>query len=150
MSILSFFAAPFNKIIDSVGDAIDKNVTSEEERLKLKNEMLAIKATTDLELQKLELQYEQELSKRHEMDMKSDDKWSKRIRPMSLAYLLLVVTILALSDGNISWNEYEFVIRENYIDLFQTLLIVAFGFYFGSRGFEKVHAIKYGKPTDGK
>lgn len=141
MNILSMFAAPINKIIDSVGNAVDKLVTSDEERIALKNELISAKLAAEREAKELELDFEKELSSRHALDMKSDDVWSKRIRPGSLIYLLIVVTMLALTDGNIGWGEYLFQIKDSYISLFEGLLMLAFGFYFGSRGVEKVMKI---------
>jgi len=142
MGILSLFAAPFDAIINSVGDAIDKNVTSDEEKLILRNELVKIQASSALELKKLEAQADKELTTRHAADMQSDDIWSKRIRPMSLAFLLLVVSVLSVTDGNLSWNEHEFTIGAGYIDLFQTLLLTSFSFYFGGRSMEKIYKIK--------
>ncbi len=142
MGILSMFAAPFDSIINSIGDALDKNLTSDEEKMILRNELVKIQKSAELEIKKLEGQYESELTSRHAADMKSDDIWSKRIRPMSLAFLLLVVSLLAVADGNFSWNEHEFAIGSGYIDLFQTLLLTSFSFYFGGRSMEKIAKIK--------
>jgi hypothetical protein len=41
-------------------------------------------------------------------------------------------------DGNF----LEFTIKPAYIDLFQALLMLVFGAYFGSRGLEKIYQIK--------
>lgn len=141
MGILNLFAAPVNKIVDSVGTAIDKLVTSDEERLALKNELANAKLQAELEGQRLELNFEKELTARHELDMKSDDKWSKRIRPGSLIFLLAVTAILSVTDGNVVVGEYVFQIKQSYISLYEGLLMLAFGFYFGSRGVEKVAKI---------
>ena len=85
-----------------------------------------------------ELSIESELTKRLQLDMASDSWWSKNIRPLSLAFLLVIVTLLAFTDGNIVVGEYTFSIQKDWIDLFRALLLMAFGFYFGSRGIEKV------------
>lgn len=150
MGILSLFAAPFDAIINSVGDAIDKNVTSDEEKLQLRNELVKIQASAELEAKKLEAQYDTEITSRHTADMQSDDKWSKRIRPMSLAFLLLVVSVLAFSDGNLSWNEHSFTVDAEYIDLFKTLLLTSFSFYFGGRSMEKIYKMKNNPKKDDK
>lgn len=141
MSFWTLLAAPLNKIIDSIGNAIDKNVTNDEEKRQLKNQLKQIIADAELEAQKIELQYEQEITKRHEFDMASDDVWSKRIRPLSLVFLMFVVALLSITDGNIVVGDYVFQVKDNYIDLYQSLLLLAFGFYFGSRGIEKVASI---------
>ena len=88
----------------------------------------------------MELKYEEEITARHTSDMTSDDKWSKRIRPFSMAYLLGVVSILAVTDGNITWGEYQFIINPEYVELFKALLMTAFAFYFGGRSLEKIQS----------
>ena len=137
-----------DKVITSVGTAVDSIVTSDEEKLILKNELIKIQAAADLEKDKIDLQYNQELSKRHQTDMQSDDVWSKRIRPVSLAFLILVVTILSLTDGNIRIDDYVFTIKPEYVDLYKSLLIAAFTFYFGGRSIEKIHKIKAKKEAN--
>lgn len=132
--ISELFSSSVGSVVDSVGNAIDKLVTSDEEKLTLKNELVKIQAEAKQKADELDLQYEKELSKRHQADMTSDSWLSKNIRPLSLLYLLGIVSALALSDGNIG----EFSIEKEYISLFQQLLLLAFGFYFGSRGVEKV------------
>lgn len=85
-----------------------------------------------------ELSIESELTERLKLDMASDSWWSKNIRPLSLAFLLAIVTLLAFTDGNIEFGTYVFSVQKDWIDLFRALLLMAFGFYFGSRGIEKV------------
>ena len=115
------------ELIDSVGTAIDKNITNKGEKGKLKNEF----AKTAEEFY---LKAQGELTERLKADMTSDSWLSKNVRPMTLVFLLGAITILAITDGNIG----SFTIRQEYITLFQGLLTMAFAFYFGSRGIEKV------------
>jgi len=139
--LTSLFSSGVEKVIDSVGDAIDKNVTNDEERQKLTNALTEIQETAKLEQEKLALNFEQEYTKRQALDMQSDDMLSKRIRPMTLIYLLLVVSVLALTDGNIKYDDYVYKINSEYVELFKSLLLMVFAFYFGSRGVEKVAKI---------
>lgn len=148
MNIFKLFTGSLDKIIDSVGRAADNVFTSDEERLAFEAKMLEIKASADLQAKELELQYEKELSSRHSTDMQSDDMWSKRIRPVSLAFLLAVVSVLAVTDGNLSWDEHTFTIGVHYIELFEALLMTAFGFYFGGRTIEKIMKIRQGKNNE--
>ena len=140
------FAAPIDKIVTSVGEAIDRNITTDHERLKLANELEQIKANAKLEAakleQQLELRLEEEVTKRWQADSQSDEPLAKKVRPLSLIYLLLVVTIMAFADG----NALTFEIKTAYIDLFQALLMLVFGGYWGSRGLEKIYAIKNRRP----
>jgi cation transport ATPase len=132
-----FFTSSTSSVVDSIGKAIDDNVTSDEERLTLHNELAKINTEAQSKADDVELKLESELSKRHETDMQSDNALSKNIRPMALIYLLGIVSLLAATDGNIG----SFTVGEKYITLFQALLTVAFGFYYGSRGLEKIMKI---------
>ena len=134
-----------DKIIDSTGKAIDSIVTSDEERLKLQNELVAIqvkaKADSEALAANTEAKLEGELTERLKADMAGDDPLSKKVRPISLIYLLLVVSVLAVTDGNVSWDMWSFHVGRDYIDLFKALLLMVFGFYFGSRGLEKIASV---------
>jgi len=131
-----------DKIVDSVGTAIDKVVTSDHERLQMQNELAKIQLDAAREAQRMELdaeaKIEDEVTKRWQADTQSDDPWAKKVRPLSLVYTLVVVTIFAALDGN-AWG---FMVKDAYIDLFQALLMLVFGAYFGSRGLEKIYQIK--------
>jgi len=115
-----------SKLMDGVGQF----VTSPEERAALREHMTAT-------LLEFNSKYQQEISERHANDMKSDSWLSKNIRPASLAFLLGVVAVLSVTDGNIG----QFTINESYISLYQQLLMLAFAFYFGGRSVEKLAAI---------
>jgi hypothetical protein len=134
-----------DKIIDSTGKAIDSIVTSDQERLQLQNELVAIQLKAKQDAAELadntEVALEKELTERLKADMTSDDVLSKKVRPLSLLYLLLVVTVLALTDGNLQWYTWSFHVGKEYIDLFKALLLMVFGFYYGSRGLEKIASI---------
>ena len=138
-----------DKIIDSTGKAIDSIVTSDEERLKLQNELLSIqlKAKADAEAlaANTETKLEGELTERLKSDMSSDEPLAKKVRPGSLVYLLIVVSILAVTDGNLSYDTWHFTVGKDYIELFKALLLMVFGFYFGSRGLEKIAAVIWKK-----
>ncbi len=150
MSILSdLFSGGIKDVIASVGSVIDDVVTSDEERLTLKNALSVIQNKADERKMEFEENEEKERTARHASDMKSDSWLSKNIRPMSLIFLLGFVSILSLTDGNLQWaygpeadiKLWEFDIRAEYITLYQSLLLMAFGFYFSSRGLEKLMTI---------
>ena len=138
-------AGGVDKVVEATGKAIDSIVTSDEERLKLTNELVAIqlkaKADAAAQADSTEVAIEEELTKRLQADMSSDDKLAKKVRPMSLIYLLCITTILALTDGNLFYGEWAFHVGKEYIELFKALLLMVFGFYYGSRGLEKIAAI---------
>ena len=127
MSIFTkIFSSGAKDLVETVGTAIDKIHTSKEEKEVLKNE-----------INKKILDYEQNIQKqvtrRWEADMQGN--WlSKSIRPLSLAFLLVVLSVFTLVD----FSYVELEIKDSYIDLWQMLSITAFGAYFGGRSYEKI------------
>jgi uncharacterized membrane protein (DUF106 family) len=115
-------------------NVIDKLTTTEEERLEVKKQIQQILEDADSKAQ-------EEVSKRWEADMKSDSFLSKNIRPMVLIYLTVIFTICAFFDGNVG----EFIIAEEYIPIFQTLLVTVYGAYFVGRTWEKAKSITNNK-----
>jgi hypothetical protein len=113
-------------IIKDVGNVIDKLTTTDEERLAAKQKIqeLLEKADQDAQVQ---------VTERWKMDMQSDSFLSKNIRPLVLVYLTSIFTILAFADGNVG----GFVVAEDYIPIFQSLLITVYGAYFVVRTWEK-------------
>ena len=114
-------------VINAVGDAVYKNVTNKKEKATLKNQLVTILLDTQTAAK-------EELTKRLAIDMSSDSKLTKLVRPLSMVFTTLIVAILAFIDGNLE----AFVVKTEYIGLFKLLLILQYTFYFGSRGLEKV------------
>ena len=121
-------------VIKEIGNVIDKLTTTDEERLEVKKQIQQILEDADTKAQL-------EVSKRWEADMKSDSFLSKNIRPMILIYLTVIFTSLAFFDGNVG----EFKIAEEYIPIFQTLLVTVYGAYFVGRTWEKAKSITNNK-----
>lgn len=127
MSILGkIFSGGASDLVESVGTAIDKIHTSAEEKELVK-----------AEVKKVILDYEQkmqiEVTKRWEADMNGN--WlTKSIRPLTLAFLMVVLTTFTLVD----FGYVEMDIKDSWIDLWQILAITCFGAYFGGRSFEKI------------
>lgn len=128
----NLFSGSVGSVIDSVGNAIDKLVTSDEEREKLKNELEAIRSQKELELQGLANDYEKEVTKRWVSDNKN--VVASLVRPLSIVYMLVIFSIAMLFDGNVG----EFQINEAYLPLIETFLTTMIVAYFGSRGIEKI------------
>lgn len=133
------FTGGIDKVVSSVGEAADRLITSDEERLKLKNELALIEAKAILDGKRMELEaetkLEEEVTKRWQADMGQDDPLAKRVRPISLIYLMLFMSIIIVGD---SIDGIGFDVKQGYVDLLESLLIVTFVAYFGSRGVEKV------------
>ncbi len=106
---------------------IDECITSKEEKMQLKNELQKI-------IQEQEALIEQEVTKRWQSDMNSDNWLSKSIRPLVLAWLVVSTTLLIFIDAGV----IEFVVADKWVDLFQIVLITVIVAYFGSRGLEKI------------
>ncbi|MFV1982651.1 MAG: 3TM-type holin [Thiohalomonadales bacterium] len=139
--LTDFFSSNVSNLVDSVGNTIDKLVTSDEER-----ETLKIKMTEELnKLKSIQIdaisKYDSEISKRHLADMQSDSWLAKNIRPLSLAFLTVSTVLLAYLTIFILSVE-KIALIDPWLDLLKTLLITVYAFYFGSRGFEKVNSIK--------
>ncbi len=132
-----------SNIIDSItglftaaGDAIDKNVTSDKERISLKNDLVRIQTKFEAKTQTHIENLENQISKRHKYDMQSDSWLSKNIRPLTLMFLTVSMVVLAyLTIFTLDPSMVELI--QPWITLFSTLMLAVYGFYFGSRGFEK-------------
>lgn len=133
----SLFSSGVEKVVGSVGDAIDKLVTSDEERLQLKNalqeEMNDFKRSQMDHVESLE----QQITDRHSNDMKSDSWMSKNIRPLTLAFLTLTTVLLAYLTIFVPLAPEQLVALKSWQPLLQVLLVSAYTFYFGGRTIEK-------------
>ena len=120
------FQSGAKDLVDSVGNAIDKIHTSAEEKELVKAEIKKKIIEYDYNIQK-------EVTKRWEADMQGN--WlTKSIRPLSLAFLLLVLTLFTIVD----FSFVELEIKDSWVDLWQLLALTAFGAYFGGRSYEKI------------
>jgi len=117
-------------VIKEIGNAIDKLTTTEEEKLEIKKQVQQILEDADTKAQ-------EQVSDRWKSDMQSDSFLSKNIRPMVLIYLTVIFSSLAFFDGNVG----SFKIAEEYIPIFQTLLVTVYGAYFVGRSWEKTKSI---------
>ena len=113
-------------LIKDIGTIIDDLVTTDEERLAAKQKVEELLERADKDAQ-------DEVTKRWESDMNSDSFLSKNIRPMVLIYLTFIFTALSFFDGNVG----GFKVAEEYIPIFQSLLITVYGAYFVGRTWEK-------------
>lgn len=142
------FSAPFNKIVDSIGDAADKIFTSDEERLAFEAKMLEIKATANLEMKKLAVEVDKQVTERHANDMKSDSWLSKNVRPLVLIITMATIYTLVYLTVFTALTELQVGVLESWIPVLVGVFSVMVTFYFGSRGFEKVQKIKQDKNTN--
>jgi hypothetical protein len=113
-------------LIKDVGDVIDKLTTTDEERLAAKQKVQEL-------LEKADQDAQTQITERWKVDMQSDSFLSKNIRPLVLIYSTIIFTVLSFFDGNIG----SFQVAEEYIPIFQSLLITVYGAYFVGRTWEK-------------
>ena len=133
--ITDIFSSSVGSVVDSVGSAIDKLVTSDAEKLALKNELIKIQTDAKLKEQEIDIQYAMEATKRQSNDMQSDSWLSKNIRPMTLIFILVMYSLLSIASG------LEFEVTESYVNLLGQWGILIMSFYFSGRTIEKVSSI---------
>ena len=143
--LTSLFSSGVDKVVGSVGDAIDKLVTSDEERLQLKN---ALQSEMN-DFKKIQMGHvesmEQQITDRHNNDMTSDSWLSKNIRPLALAFLTATTILLAYLTIFVDLTTLQVTSLEAWLPLLTNLLMLVYGFYFGSRGIEKIMKMKGNK-----
>ena len=135
--LTSIFSKGASTLVDSLGGAIDNLVTSDEEKLILKNEMEKIVNANVAENNRHLEAAEKEITERHKTDMGSDSWLSKNIRPLCLAVLtsctLLFIWVTTYSD----LTPTQFKTLQEWKPLLVTLLTTTYIFYFGGRTVEK-------------
>ena len=120
-------AGLFKNLIGNASGIIDEVVTTKEEKLTLKNKMKEILANAEANAQ-------EQVTRRWEADMKSDNWLSKNIRPLICIFLTAMFVVISIFDGNAG----GFSIAPAYIPIYQTLLITVYGAYFAGRSIEKI------------
>ena len=113
-------------VIKQVGGVLDNLTTSKEEKLQAKKE-----------IKQVVLDYEKSMQEQVTSRWLSDNNGSlltKNIRPLALAFLTFMFVLISVFSGNIG----QFNIQEEFIPVYQTLLIVIYTAYFGGRSFEKI------------
>ena len=114
-------------VVKQVGDVLDNLTTSKEEKLEAQRKIKEV-------LMQAEAQAQEQVTRRWEADMKSDNWLSKNIRPLICIFLTAMFIIISIFDGNLG----EFVISPAYVPIYQTLLITVYGAYFAGRSIEKI------------
>lgn len=115
---------------------LDKFIPDPEAKAKAQKELLQMQQEGKLAELNADNIEAQEITKRQQADMGSDSWLSKNIRPLSLIALFFAYIIFAvMSAFGINTND-------NYTMLLGQWGQLAFGFYFGSRGLEKIAEIR--------
>lgn len=133
----SLFSSGASTVIDSVGNAIDKLVTSDEEKIILKNELANSMNKFTLDMEAKSNEFEQEVTKRWLSD--NEHIVTRLTRPAGFIYTYILFGVAMIADGNIG----SFSIKPTYLPILETLLATYTVAYVGSRGIEK--GVKYFK-----
>ena len=129
--LIDIFSSSASAIVDSVGTAIDKLVTSDEEKLQLKNELVKIQLEATLKANEQANEAEAQITERWKSD--NENILTRAVRPFSYAWVIVLFSAMILTDGNIG----QFKINIAYIPVIETLLVTMTVAYFGGRSFEK-------------
>ena len=123
-----------SSIVDALGSALpDKGLLAIVKNLIQKQPMPIKDKEMALRLLDQDITEMQEISKRWESDMKSDNKLSKNVRPLILIFMTIsLVTFIFLDSTFI-----DFQFEEVHIETLKQLCSVVFIAYFGGHSYEK-------------
>ena len=80
----------------------------------------------------------EEITKRWEADMDSDSWLPKNVRPLVLIFLTIsMATFIVIDSANDGFN-----VKEDWISLLSSLLLLVYGAYFGGRSLEKIQRMR--------
>ena len=139
MNIQTLLAGGIDKVIDSVGNALDRLVTSDAEREEIKKELEQIKLNAILQSEDNALKLESQITDRWKSD--NEHGITRLVRPSIVVWAFSLFTLVLLTDGNIG----TFKINGAYIPILETVLVTTIVAYFGSRGIEKTTKTLKGK-----
>ena len=114
---------------------IDKLIPDPEQKAKAQLELAKLAQEGKLADLQADMTEMQELTKRHQADMASDSWLAKNIRPVMLIALFAAYTVFATA------SIWDFETKTAYVELLGQWGMLAFSFYFGSRGMEKIAEI---------
>ena len=129
------FGGGVSEVVDSVTGGLDNLFTSDEERLVLANKKDEIKSVLKTKLTEMEVKVEtfiqQNLTERHRVDMASDSWMSKNIRPLTLLFISLGLSLIVILSY-FGWTP-----KESLVTLLGDAWKLILMFYFGGRSAEK-------------
>ena len=126
---------PLTAIFDVGMKILDKFIPDPEAKAKAQQELIKMQQEGRLAELNADNIESQELTKRQQADMLSDSWLSKNIRPMMLIALFTAYIGFALA------SVFDLDTKTAYVDLLGQWGMLAFSFYFGSRGMEKIAEI---------
>lgn len=124
-------------LIGKVGDVIAKTNTTDAQKLQLQIDMTKVVQDYEMKLVDSLQGAEDELTERLKADMASDSWMSKNIRPLVCAVLTISTLLLAYTTVFILPVDKTIMLKP-WIEMLTMLDMTVYGFYFGSRGIEKI------------
>lgn len=121
------------KVIGVAGEVLTGDIGGAVELITKSKELSSEEKEHALKLAELDLQEMVEVSKRWSSDMTSDSWLSKSVRPLVVAFLILMTVIIILLESSIA----GFIVASHWVTLLKDLDITVIAAYFGSRGVEK-------------
>ena len=121
------FSSGVGDAVEKVGGVLDKFITTKEEKAEALNEINKVFLDAEAKIQ-------EQVSARWNADMASDSWLSKNIRPLVMIFLVVSTVLLIFIDA----GAIEFVVKDNWVDMLQLVLITVIGAYFGGRSVEKI------------
>lgn len=122
-------------IMDILGigmKVLDKFFPDPEQKAKAQLELMQMQQNGELAKMQADMAEQQELTKRHAVDMTSDSWLSKNIRPMTLLIILGGYFTFAMMSA------FDMDTHKQYVELLGQWGIIIMSFYFGGRTVEKV------------
>ena len=136
--VSEIFSSSAGAIVDSIGKAADSLITSDEERIQLKNELVKIQLEATLKANEQANEAEAQITERWKSD--NEHIVTRLVRPLSFVWVIALFTVVIIGDTN--WG---FSVKDAYIPVLETLLTTMVIAYFGGRSFEKVSNVVKGK-----
>lgn len=125
------FSSSVGSVIESVGKVADSLITSDQERIQLKNELVKIQLEATLKANEQANETEMQITERWKSD--NENLLTRAVRPFSYVWVIILFSAMIMTDGNIG----QFKINTAYIPVIETLLVTMTVAYFGGRTFEK-------------
>lgn len=119
------------QVIDSMGNAIDKLVTSDEEKIALRNELMKAQLEAKHKADGLSLQMEGQITERWESD--NEHLVTRLVRPLIVLWSFALLTVVILFDGNVG----DFTVKAAYIPVIEGIVTASVLAYMGARSLDK-------------
>ena len=108
------------------------------DKIKGSDTLTPIEKETALKLLEIDKAEMEEVTKRWQADLNSDNSLSKNVRPLVMMFLTLSMALFIIIDSSFK----DFKVREDWISLLSSLLLLVYGAYFGGRSLEKIQKLR--------